>query len=152
MVTNTLKLFSFPIICHSAPDEGYYRNASWALNLIYMYSQTCIKSRGGSRGGAHPARIPPKIGKKMICWRKIVIFHTSATKTGGELRYSRRTSISCSTCGTRCATNPVERADINININIFSNNSLEWKSWFWSHFYSQVNLIHGYFALIQGKC
>jgi hypothetical protein len=27
-------------------------------------------------GGAHPARAPPKIGKNMIFWRKIVIFHT----------------------------------------------------------------------------
>ena len=27
-------------------------------------------------GGAHPARVPPKIGKNMIFWRKIVIFHT----------------------------------------------------------------------------
>jgi hypothetical protein len=25
-------------------------------------------------GGAHPARSPPKIGKNMIFWRKIVIF------------------------------------------------------------------------------
>ena len=27
-------------------------------------------------GGAHPARALPKIGKYMIFWRKIVIFHT----------------------------------------------------------------------------
>ena len=27
-------------------------------------------------GGTHPARAPPKIGKNMIFWRKIVIFHT----------------------------------------------------------------------------
>jgi hypothetical protein len=27
-------------------------------------------------GGAHPARAPPKIGKNLIFWRKIVIFHT----------------------------------------------------------------------------
>jgi len=26
--------------------------------------------------GAHLARSPPKIGKNMIFWRKIVIFHT----------------------------------------------------------------------------
>jgi hypothetical protein len=31
--------------------------------------------RGGSRGGA-----PPKIGKNMIFWRKIVIFHTKYPK------------------------------------------------------------------------
>ena len=28
-------------------------------------------------GGVHPARAPPKIGKIMIFWRKIVIFHIS---------------------------------------------------------------------------
>ena len=33
------------------------------------------------RGGeAHPARAPPKIGKNMIFWRKIVIFHTKYPK------------------------------------------------------------------------
>jgi hypothetical protein len=31
-------------------------------------------------GGAHPARAPPKIGKNMIFWRKIVIFHTKYPK------------------------------------------------------------------------
>ena len=31
-------------------------------------------------GGAHPARAPSKIGKNMICWRKIVIFHTKYPK------------------------------------------------------------------------
>ena len=35
-----------------------------------------IQSRGGSRGGPPP----PKIGKNMICWRKIVIFHTKYPK------------------------------------------------------------------------
>jgi hypothetical protein len=28
----------------------------------------------------HPARAPPKIGKNMIFWRKIVIFHTKYPK------------------------------------------------------------------------
>jgi hypothetical protein len=38
-----------------------------------------IVSRGG---GAHPASPPPpgKIGKNMIFWRKIVIFHTKYPK------------------------------------------------------------------------
>jgi hypothetical protein len=33
-------------------------------------------------GGGHPARAPPppKIGKNMIFWRKIVIFHTKYPK------------------------------------------------------------------------
>jgi hypothetical protein len=35
---------------------------------------------GGGGGGAHPARAPPKIGKNMIFWRKIVIFHTKYPK------------------------------------------------------------------------
>jgi hypothetical protein len=35
---------------------------------------------GAIQGGAHPARAPPKIGKNMIFWRKIVIFHTKYPK------------------------------------------------------------------------
>jgi hypothetical protein len=35
---------------------------------------------GADPGGAHPARAPPKIGKNMIFWRKIVIFHTNYPK------------------------------------------------------------------------
>ena len=31
-------------------------------------------------GGAYPARALPKIGKNMIFWRKIVIFHTKYPK------------------------------------------------------------------------
>jgi hypothetical protein len=30
----------------------------------------------GGGGGGHTRRVPPKIGKNMIFWRKIVIFHT----------------------------------------------------------------------------
>jgi hypothetical protein len=34
-------------------------------------------NQGRIQGGVHPARAPPpKIGKNMIFWRKIVIFHT----------------------------------------------------------------------------
>ena len=36
--------------------------------------------QGRIQGGAHPARAPPKIGKNMIFWRKIVIFHTKYLK------------------------------------------------------------------------
>ena len=38
--------------------------------------------QGRIQGGAHPARPlpPPKIGKNMIFWRKIVIFHTKYPK------------------------------------------------------------------------
>ena len=31
-------------------------------------------------GGTPPARAPPKIGKNMIFWREIVIFHTKYPK------------------------------------------------------------------------
>jgi hypothetical protein len=34
----------------------------------------------GGGGGAHPARAPVKIGKNMIFWRKIVIFHMKYSK------------------------------------------------------------------------
>jgi hypothetical protein len=37
--------------------------------------------QGADPGGSvHPARVPPKIGKNMIFWRKIVIFHTKYPK------------------------------------------------------------------------
>ena len=36
--------------------------------------------QGGGGGGAPGARAPPKIGKNMILWRKIVIFHTKYPK------------------------------------------------------------------------
>jgi hypothetical protein len=36
--------------------------------------------QGRIQGDAHPARAPPKIGKNMIFWRKIVIFHTKYPK------------------------------------------------------------------------
>ena len=38
----------------------------------------CVQGR--IQRGAHPARAPPKIGKKMIFLRKIVIFHTKYPK------------------------------------------------------------------------
>ena len=34
----------------------------------------------GGWGVAHSARFPPKIGKDMICLRKMVIFHTKYHK------------------------------------------------------------------------
>ena len=41
-----------------------------------MKCKMVIENRGGSRGGGAPGARPPKIGKNMIFWRKIVIFHT----------------------------------------------------------------------------
>jgi hypothetical protein len=57
----------------------------------HHYTQTQTQIRDGSRrwGGAHPARAPPKIGKNMIVWRQIVIFHTKYPKT---FRASPRTA------------------------------------------------------------
>ena len=52
--------------------------------MIYI---TVRYGRGGSGGGGHPARCPPKIGEKnMIFWRKIMIFHTKyPQKIGASL-------------------------------------------------------------------
>jgi hypothetical protein len=48
----------------------------WILISISAYD----KHQGRIQGGAHPAGAPPKIGKNMIFWRKIVIFHTKYPK------------------------------------------------------------------------
>jgi hypothetical protein len=86
--------------------SSMHGNASCALNSIFTFSFEyyniyTIVNRGGSRisrkGGAHLKKLryikriakigltrggsregggPPKIGKNMIFWRKIVIFHT----------------------------------------------------------------------------
>jgi hypothetical protein len=54
-----------------------------------------IEIRGGSRGGApgmHPT--PPKIGKNMIFWHKIVIFHTKyPPKNCASLRWAGLTTV-----------------------------------------------------------
>jgi hypothetical protein len=48
--------------------------------------QNTTLHRGRSRGGgAHLARAPPRIGKNMIFWRKIVIFHTKYQKKNSRL-------------------------------------------------------------------
>jgi hypothetical protein len=48
------------------------------MSVIFMTLLQAEGDPGG--GGAHPARPPHKIGKNMICWRKIVIFHTKYPK------------------------------------------------------------------------
>jgi hypothetical protein len=45
----------------------------WSVVKLYV-------SGADPGGGAHPVRAPPKIGKNMIFWRKIVIFHTKYPK------------------------------------------------------------------------
>ena len=66
-----------------------YNRAVWpyilisACELIADHTVLSSKSPGadsGGGGGVHPARAPPKIGKNMIFWRKIVIFHTKYPK------------------------------------------------------------------------
>ena len=54
-------------------EMGYLTNSAHAI-------PGADPSRGGGGGGAHPARAPSKIGNNMICWRKIVIFHTKYPK------------------------------------------------------------------------
>ena len=46
----------------------------FVISAIYIYIS------GADPEWAHPARAPPKIGKNMIFWRKIVIFHTKYPK------------------------------------------------------------------------
>jgi hypothetical protein len=55
------------------------------MNTAYNFNLYIKDNWGGSiitvknvykAGGAHPVRAPPKIGKNMIVWRKIEIFHT----------------------------------------------------------------------------
>jgi hypothetical protein len=50
---------------------------SASSGLVYVCFGSFVKwsSRGRSRGGGAPGTRPPKIGKNMIFWRKIVIFH-----------------------------------------------------------------------------
>jgi hypothetical protein len=51
------------------------------VGFTTSYAIRCtVQSAGADPGGAHPARTPPKIGKNMIFWRKIVIFHTKYPK------------------------------------------------------------------------
>jgi hypothetical protein len=65
-------------------NENYFQSINEIKNQInYLKEEGVVVSfncRGGSRGGRHPARAPPKIGKNKIFWRKIVIFHTKYPK------------------------------------------------------------------------
>jgi hypothetical protein len=47
------------------------------LNVVFLSQSLNTVNQGRIRGGA---RAPPKIGKNMIFWRKIVIFHTKYPK------------------------------------------------------------------------
>ena len=55
----------------------------YVLSFLYkwfMFVFEAMHSGTDSGGGAHPARAPAKIGKNMIFWRKIVIFHMKNPK------------------------------------------------------------------------
>jgi hypothetical protein len=48
--------------------------------ILSILGQIQGRIQGGGGGGGAPGARPPKIGKNMICWRKIVIFHTKYPK------------------------------------------------------------------------
>ena len=50
------------------------------FSLLCLFPTQGLLSRGGSRGRTRRLPPPPKIGKNMIFWRKIVIFHTKYPK------------------------------------------------------------------------
>jgi hypothetical protein len=53
----------------------------FVLFILLFVTVDGLQSRGGSSGGGGgPGARPPRIGKNMIFWRKIVIFHTKYPK------------------------------------------------------------------------
>ena len=73
-----------PVICHSQPGQA---------SLIYG-DILDIYYRGGSKGRSTRRAPPPKIGKNMIFWRKIVIFHTKYPKNFRALLRSAQIFLS----------------------------------------------------------
>ena len=73
---------AFERLCPISIDALVLGKCAWRLFVLLIF-------RGGSSGGRTrcPRPLPPKIGKNMIFWRKIVIFHTkylgSAPDIGG---------------------------------------------------------------------
>ena len=57
-----------------------YRFIFYIGLAISYQSHDYIPGADPGGGGAHPARAPPKIGRNMIFWLKIVIFHTKYPK------------------------------------------------------------------------
>ena len=56
---------------------------------VYMLTLKYKQYQGWIQGWGAPGARPPKIGKNMICWRKIVIFHT---KYPNKFRVSLRSA------------------------------------------------------------
>jgi hypothetical protein len=50
------------------------------IDWQYLFYPWLSKYQGWIQGGGEPPGGPPKIGKNMIFWRKIVIFHTKYPK------------------------------------------------------------------------
>jgi hypothetical protein len=73
---------AFERLCPISIDALVLGKCAWRLYCSY-----CWYSGADPAGGASGAPLPPKIGKNMIFWRKIVIFHTkylgSAPDIGG---------------------------------------------------------------------
>jgi hypothetical protein len=71
---NTL---SFRFDCMKYTQTNSIQHIMCCVFVLFFFVLCTLQGRiHGWGGGAHPARAPPKIGKNMIFWRKIVIFHT----------------------------------------------------------------------------
>ena len=56
-------------------------SCSFDTSFILIFIKLLVKLGADPGGeGRHTRARPPKIGKNMICWRKIVIFHTKYPK------------------------------------------------------------------------
>jgi hypothetical protein len=66
----------YHIILYTLPWSRFELTTPVMIGTDFIGS---CKSQGRIRGGA-PGASPPKIGKNMIFWRKIVIFHTKYPK------------------------------------------------------------------------
>ena len=76
---NLEKIFKF--IRNLNKSFVLYAVSQHCLYCIYLYIYLYPFCTGADpAGGAPGARPPPKIGKNMIFWRKIVIFHTKYLK------------------------------------------------------------------------
>ena len=85
---NIMKFNSIISAVKHAGKQNVYNSYKLLTPFIPSFVKTILKSkrgtkdiRGGSRGGTPGAPpSPPKIGKNMIFWRKIMIFHMKYPK------------------------------------------------------------------------
>ena len=71
-----MSVYSYTILM---PPIFYHLETRYLVKNHPMHNQRS-RYQGRIQRGAHPARVPPKIGKNMIFWRKIVFFHTKYPK------------------------------------------------------------------------